>query len=202
MFLFFQHGKLFAFFLLVSLAKIQRKVCQFLRKLWHFLKMDSEMQCDCLVIICLIVQLMISWIVSSETFTTATMQVSILLKNWIVCLQSIKFNKTKNQPISAKQGTVSAWHDTTVAFCFRIHCEKITVFSNFPLNFSETNQNNQSQGCLVMQEDELELQRSRVMKKKHIKKHQDMVKCLGWATMAAPQCKKTWRYLDLKSAAL
>ena len=80
MFLFFQHGKLFAFFLLVSLAKIQRKVCQFLRKLWHFLKMDFEMQCDCLVIICLIVQLMISWIVSSETFTTATKQVSILFK--------------------------------------------------------------------------------------------------------------------------
>ena len=38
------------------------------------------MQCDCLVTICLIVQLMISWIVSSETFTTATMQVSILFK--------------------------------------------------------------------------------------------------------------------------
>ena len=46
---------------------------------------------------------MINWIVSFETFTMETSQVSRLRKNWKVCLQPIKLKKIMDQPIRAKQ---------------------------------------------------------------------------------------------------
>ena len=55
---------------------------------------------------------MINWIVSFETFTIDTTQVSRLRKNRIVCFQPIKFEKIMDQPIRAKQMSVLApWHD-------------------------------------------------------------------------------------------
>ena len=46
---------------------------------------------------------MINWIVSFETFTMETWQVSRLRKNWKVCFQPIKLKKIMDQPIRAKQ---------------------------------------------------------------------------------------------------
>ena len=46
---FLKHRKPSAFVTLVSVAKIQRKIWQFLRKLWRCLKMDCIARCDCRV---------------------------------------------------------------------------------------------------------------------------------------------------------
>ena len=44
-----------------------------------------------------------------------SMQVSRLRKNWIVCIQPIKFEKISDQPIRAKQASVYAgWRDMTI----------------------------------------------------------------------------------------
>ena len=60
----------------------------------------------------------------------ATIQVSRLRKNWIVCLQPIKFEKILNQQIRAMQ---TYRVSMTVAFIFR----KRKKLPNFSLNFSE-----------------------------------------------------------------
>ena len=58
---------------------------------------------------------MINCIVLFETFTVESMQVSRLRKNWIVCIQPIKFEKISDQPIRAKQASAYArWRDMTI----------------------------------------------------------------------------------------
>ena len=67
-----------------------------------------------------------------------------------------------NQPNRAKQPYASApWRDmTTVASRSAVHFQKRPEFSqkllNFSLNFSDTNQNNQSGRFLVLQEEQHE----------------------------------------------
>ena len=48
-FFFLQHTKPSTLVILVSVAKPQRKILQFSRKLWLFLKKDSRVRCDCRV---------------------------------------------------------------------------------------------------------------------------------------------------------
>ena len=71
----------------------------------------------------------------------------------------------------------------------------MAVFSqelpNDSLTFSCINQNNQSEGFSVLQEEELERQKSHIVNKKHTKNHQDIAECLRRVAMAAPRSKKT-----------
>ena len=72
-------------------------------------------------------------------------------------------------------------------------------FSKFSLNFSETNQHNQSGRFPVLQVEELERKRSYIVNRKHVKKDRDMAECLRRVAKATPQNKKLEDILDLKS---
>ena len=64
-------------------------------------------------------------------------------------------------------------------------------FQNFSSSFSESNLKNQSGRFSALQEEKLEQQRSDNLSNKFVKKHQDMVECLGRVARAAPRSKKT-----------
>ena len=75
---------------------------------------------------------MINRIVSFETLTMETSQVSRLRKNWIVCFQPIKFEKISDQPIR----TYAGWRDMTPQLHRAVESIFRKVFSKIAKSFS------------------------------------------------------------------
>ena len=82
-------------------------------------------------------------------------------------------NGTANQSKASVRVSTMAWHDTTVASCYKVHFQETPEFSQnweiFLRTLATNNQNNQSGRFPALQEEEIERQKSKNVHKNTLK---------------------------------